>query len=333
MPKLLFIYGSAALVLMLGLATVWNVGNRSHQPNGFSSHQLLEQKWSGAFDRDPIAAYADFLKDAGALSYDQAHKLSHVIGEVLYNSFGDTGISRCTSDFGFGCYHGFAGTALNSRGLSEVKELSIACSSSGDTAVAFGCIHGIGHGILSYLGNDSLAKTLEACEPINAGALFGGCYGGAFMEYNFNTMQSADGIELRPFSTTTAYEPCSTQIPERFKVACFYDQPAWWTASFDHLAQKEGERYREAGALCAEVKDQESRDVCFRGIGNVIGPESGYDSSVMKRWCELMPDPRERDLCYHEALQHLLQSQQGKSQLMTLCGSGAISYPILCGRS
>ena len=318
------------ILAALACVLVLRAHDRSAGSTGLSSYQVVQKKWYAAFDRDPQKAYADFLKEGNNVSYDEAHKLSHIVGEIIYAKFGVDGIARCSSDFGYGCYHGVAGAALNSKGLSAVANMSTACKNAGNSSVAFGCIHGIGHGILSYLGNDSLAQTLEACEPINAGAAVGGCYGGAFMEYNFNTMQSTNGIELRPLQESQVYEPCATEIPEKFKEACYYDQASWWHASFGNDNSSVQEKYAKVGKLCAGIADVAFRSVCFRGIGNVIGPESGYKATVMKQWCKTMPDESSFDGCYHEALQHLLQSEEGKAQLLLLCDSKAISYTNIC---
>ena len=323
--------GAALLVLGTLVLITYERGQKITHPSGLlSAYQELEKKWEDAFDRSPENAYAEFLVTGKTLSYDDSHKLSHTVGGIIYKKSGVNGVSLCTPDFAFGCYHGFAGAVLEARGLSAIADMRWACDSAGDASVAFGCIHGIGHGILSYLGNGKLTQALEACVPINAGVTIGGCYGGVFMEYNFNTMQSPTGIELRPFLASKAYEPCATEIPAQFREACYYDQASWWSASFGGKDAAASSRYEKTGTLCAAIQETTLRDVCFRGIGNVIGPESGYDYRVMKQWCGTMSSPESRDLCYHEALQHLLQSDKGKAELRTLCGTKEISYANLC---
>ncbi len=295
-----------------------------------SSYQEQESWWQRSFHANPEKAYDEYIKTGRATSYDEAHALSHMIGEILYKEFGLGGIVRCTQDFAFGCYHGFAGSALTSRGISVAVDLRDACNSAGDAFVSFGCIHGIGHGILAYLGNNEISEALEACVPINNGEKIGGCYGGVFMEYNYNTMQSPTGITLREYSLSSAYEPCNTKVPEKFREACFYDQPSWWTASFGSNSISDVEKYRNVGVLCSRISNVTYREACFRGVGNVIGPESGLQSKRVEQWCAAMPDTSSKDSCLHEALQHLIQTPQGKEQLHALCISGEITYANVC---
>lgn len=323
----------AALILGILIST-WLYKAQSAEystQEDLSPHRALEKEWEDKFNDSVEGAFAEYLTAGQTLSYDNSHKLSHIVGEILYRTSGIGGIAKCTSDFAFGCYHGFAGAALSARGLSVLSDIRGACANAGDASVAFGCIHGIGHGILSYLGNRELSRALEACAPLSEGlSEVGGCFGGVFMEYNYNTMKSPDGIELRPFDSATAYEPCATEIPEKFRSACYYDQASWWHASLgkDNLTPEES--YAKVGALCANVNGSRYRDMCYRGTGNVIGPGSVYEAPVMGKWCGLMPTAEAQDLCFHEALQHLLQSEKGKKELHRLCSSGEISYDNLC---
>ncbi|MCE9541469.1 hypothetical protein K8R03_02820 [Candidatus Kaiserbacteria bacterium] len=330
--SLAYLVGGVALLLVLSVCVLYARGQKTvQQPGPLSAYQQLEKKWEDAFDRSPDGAYGEFMKEANPLSYDEAHKLAHVIGGILYKKFGMQGIQKCTQDFAYGCYHGFAGAALSARGLSGTNDLRDACNGAGDSMIAFGCIHGIGHGILAYLGNEKLSQALEACASVNNGQTIGGCYGGVFMEYNYNTMQSADGIKLRPFDASAANEPCATEVPEKFRGACYYELPSWWKASLGEKDVSTKDQYRVVGGLCAVITDSALRDTCFRGIGNTIGPGSGYESATMRDWCSVMPTAPDRDACLHEALQHLLQSDAGKAQLRALCTSGQISYGNLCG--
>ena len=297
-----------------------------------SQYQKIEEDWKRRFEeQDPERAYAEFLRAGNALSYYKAHSLSHIIGEIVFKRLGIRGIALCTPDFGYGCYHGFAGSALQDRGLALVADLNDACESVKNPRVAFGCIHGIGHGILAYVGNEELPRALEACVPLNDGVSdVGGCLGGIFMEYNYNTMRSLKGIDLRPYDIPHAYEPCATQIPERFRAACYYEQPSWWRATFGGNNADTLEQFKKVGRLCADIKGTSLRDICFRGAGNVIGPRSEYRPTVMRELCSAMPSDGSQDSCLHEALNHLLQSDKGKTELRAMCESKEISYEDLC---
>lgn len=294
------------------------------------SYQDQMQYWSKYFDTySAKKAYAHFIDVATKQSYTDAHTIAHIIGDELYRRQGEKGITLCTSDFGFGCYHGFSGAVLHDRGLSMVAQLGAVCEEMKDGAY-LGCIHGIGHGILAFVGVDELQKALEACKPAQRALPIGGCLGGVIMEYNFHTMQSENGIELRDFSAANAYQPC-VDIEAEFKAACFYEQPSWWHASMEsrggvsHL-----DMFRRIGELCAKIPETENRDICFRGAGNVAGPRSDYVAAVMRDWCSQMPSQAAFDACYSEALSHLFQHSEGQAQLRTLCSTKQVSYPNVC---
>lgn len=288
-------------------------------------------RWQQYFDDAPVDdVFARFLTTASVLDYYAAHGLSHIIGEELYDREGWDGIAFCTQDFGFGCFHGFSGAALFDGGLGATEKLSAACTNlqRGDY---LGCIHGIGHGILAYLGNDNLAQALNACESAQRDEVVGGCFGGVIMEYNYNTMQSQAGIELRPFSETEAYSPC-VSLDDQYTPACYYELPSWWYASFESMGSADSAGiFTRIGQLCSDIQDEASRTVCFRGTGNVVGPRSDMQVVRMKEWCNEMPANNTRDLCYSEALGHLLNTDEGAKELRALCESKTVTFTSVCG--
>lgn len=321
-----------ALALFIGLGWLLSADTSGNaiQKGGLSRYQTLEEEWKQRFEKfGSERAYGDFVREASALSYSEAHELSHMIGAVLYERHGEEGIVRCTADFAFGCYHGFAGVALSALGLDAVPLLKEGCY-AGDVRVGFGCLHGIGHGILSYLGNDELVAALRVCEGVQHDEdEVGGCFGGVFMEYNFNTMQSPDGIELRPFDELHPYDPCPT-TPAPSLLSCYYELPAWWRATLDMAEPARRDQFKEIGERCQRVNDGDLRSACYRGIGNIVGPLSEYRVTLMREWCSLMPDSGAFDVCFREALGHLLQNEEGKAQLRLLCTTGSISYDDFC---
>jgi hypothetical protein len=149
------------------------------------------------------------------------------------------------------------------------------------------------------------------------------------MEYNFNTMQSSDGIAPRPFDSKTAYEPCDS-LDAKYRPACYYEQPSWWRVSFAIAARASGTYIKETSALCAGISDGSLRDICYRGVGNVVGPQADYDDATMRVWCDEVADERGRSICFHEALGHLLQSESGRARLTELCAEGDPAARGLC---
>ncbi|MEK7505587.1 MAG: hypothetical protein AAB597_01685 [Patescibacteria group bacterium] len=292
------------------------------------SYAAKVAEWKDFFRRSGSAkGYAHFASVAEKLPYNDAHELAHIIGEILEKREGDSGIGFCTNVAAFGCYHGFSGASLYRNGLAAVAGLSQGCSSVSGLGGRMGCMHGVGHGILAHLGDESLEQALLACAPFQGDSKTGGCYGGVFMEYNYRTMQSSTGIDLRPYNPNQPYTPCE-EIKETFKEACYYEIPAWWRASLEKDGDVKTE-LREVGRLCGEAGDAGLKAVCFRGVGNMIGPRSEYNYSRMREWCSFMPTEG-RESCFREALNHLLQSEAGKEELRLRCVSGEIRYEDFC---
>ena len=320
-----------ALGVLLAGWLLWMSSPAEEPPadTNLSRYQTLEGRWEQRFEElGSERAYEDFVREASRLSYSEAHELSHIIGEVLFKLGGEKGIGTCTADFAYGCYHGFAGAAFARRGLSIANELENACN---DPRHGFflGCLHGVGHGVLSYLGNEKLAQALETCRSIQKEEKIGGCFGGVFMEYNFNTMQSPDGIKLRAFNASHPDEPCPN-VSAQFRSACYYELPSWWRAGLNASGLAYTEQLAEVGKRCEVIQESDHRGACYRGVGNVIGPLSEYRATLMREWCSPMPDTEAFDVCFREALGHLLQSEEGKKQLRLLCASGSISYKDFC---
>jgi len=278
----------------------------SRKPTVMTSDAAYQKEvatWNAVFAQKPLeTAYSEYLTAGNALSYDASHQLAHIVGQILYEKLGVQGISHCSADFAYGCYHGFAGEALYAAGLNSILQLEAACKESLDV---LGCEHGIGHGILSFIGNSSLSEALKHCATLHQSSPVGGCYGGVFMEYNFQTMQSGSGIAVRTYDASHAYEPCASQVPPQFREACYFDEPAWWRAAATDAGSSDEARLRILAALCENIPTQENRATCFNGIGNVIGPTSGYDATVMKKWCSVMPKKEDRDACLTTAQGHL----------------------------
>ena len=325
---------SRTLTTLIVLLTLACIGIfmyiRMHDtPADASQYQILKERWHARFKSTPTEAYTDFVREGDKLSYVESHWLAHIVGEVLFEKFGVSGMRFCTTDFSYGCYHGFSGSAFTAFGLGVVRDLADECPQS-SPELFLGCMHGLGHGILAEVGSISLVKALQICSPLQEQEMIGGCLGGIFMEHNYNTLQSLEGLALRPYEKERAYEPCAQEVPDAYKAACYYELTSWWRASFDKQGMSQNEQYAEIGHLCRAIDDSEMQTVCFRGVGNVIGPLSGYNSTVMREWCSMMSDEHAQTVCFHESLGHLLQSDKGRAEIQSLCASGAVADTHLC---
>lgn len=286
-----------------------------------ASHVVLERsQWIERLtDASPDDVYRMFLAEAKDLPYSRAHALSHIVGEAFDAVHGTEGIAACGMEFGYGCFHGVSGSVLSREGLDALPRLRDACNRP-EHGFFLGCLHGVGHGVLAYLGNDELVQALEACASVQGdGEPIGGCWGGVFMEYNFNTMQSNEGIALRSFDATHALEVCA-DVPEQFRHACYYEQPAWWRASMLAKHASDGSEFQAMGALCRQVADDVLHETCVRGIGNIAGPESGYSYEQIRGWCSHL-DERDVGICVNEALGHFLQNDEKRGELKRICAA------------
>lgn len=279
-------------------------------------YRETQESWRAYLSAEgPERTYEAFLRTGSAVPYSDAHFLSHIVGDLFYEDRGLDGLRWCANDFGFGCYHGVTGAAFADRGVGVVGELASACDRP-EHGFFLGCIHGIGHGLLAHFGESGLREALEACRYVQTGEAVGGCYGGVFMEHNFRTMQSETGVELRALTEGNRFEPC-LDLSDDVRPACLYELPSWWRASHDSIGVPHAEQYARLGRWCEELSEQD-RAYCFRGVGNVIGPQSGYRAETMFTLCAEMSRSG-YDMCVREALGHLLQSEEGKRQLEGVC--------------
>ncbi len=305
-------YIMLALGIVLVCATAFLLHTRSAEPSPQStlgktpsSYQELKRTWEDVFNQTPADAYADFLKTANTLPYSNAHTLAHIVGAILYDREGLAGIPGCTDDFAYGCYHGFAGGVIEKKGISGVREFADACTTQQS---AIQCEHGIGHGLLAYLGSDKLIDALELCPQAPSGSL-GGCYNGVFMEYFLSTLQRDKGVSVRMFDFKAPEERCASDVPEKFRPACYYELPAWWRVSAAVGATSYEEQFKLVGKLCASVIDSNLQVVCFKGAAAQTVPLSKYDKKLIQDWCSGMPKSG-RAICLSEALNALVSAEK-----------------------
>lgn len=245
----------------------------------------------------PKRAYTEFKQYYATRGFRAQHSRSHLFGELLYRAGGADAITICDPSFGdFGCEHGFTVAAIAGRGVHAIAEINDACIRTLKTnQFVTSCQHGIGHGILEYLGRDRLLDALEVCPPPPDGNPFSGCAIGVFMEYNVPSGLAADASvqNIRTFDPAKPDHPCPA-LPERFQRPCYHQLPQWWEKVM-------AGDYARIGRLCAAVTDAAVREACFRGIGNVAGPSSGYNVAETVRRCREIPDQTGEVICRQTA--------------------------------
>ncbi len=240
------------------------------------------------------AAYAELKKKYDHDQHGRRHTMTHLFGELLFRTHGVLGVTVCDNANEFGCFHGFFSTAVREKGESIVHRLDEACLEKyGSTD--HGCQHGIGHGVLEYFGSDRLTEALTLCSTLSWKGDIGGCGGGVFMEYNMPTLIDEDEVStgLRPMKEGEPYEPCDS-LPAKFFHNCLYNQVQWWGQIYDH-------DFGMLGSLCAERKDTEEQQVCFRGIGQIAAPTANYNAAKAIENCNHLPTEEAITLCRQQA--------------------------------
>lgn len=238
-------------------------------------------------------AYADFKENLSADSPNVQHREAHLFGRALYNVLGDKAMGVCDDSFMYGCIHEFVARALAEHGIGYAHVLNMFCLGFGQHAHF--CQHGLGHGLVSYFGySDAMIDhALRICGQLPGNGPIGGCRGGVFMEYNFQTLLETYA-NVRRVDPQDLETPCSDFFGESY-MACVYWMPQWLRraeyASLDayHAVQK-------IGVVCTHVKS-EYRDVCFQGIGNAFVFDESVTQQDKKHLCVGLKNMHGSDAC------------------------------------
>ncbi len=237
-----------------------------------------EEEWKEFISTvGPQEAYRAFAESVRDLQPGPQHTNAHFFGAALFGAVGTDGLPACDDRFSFGCYHEFLGHAIRDLGLDVVFELNARCREV-IPHNPLSCQHGIGHGVQAHFGYEDAAlfSSLDVCKSLPDADIIGGCYGGAFMEYNLRTMVG-ESAPLREGFEDPHY-PCSV-VEDDYVTACVFWQPQWWLAQMrtTMLGSTVRERVGEAGRLCTSSRDREH---CFEGVGNIMLSEARDERGV-----------------------------------------------------
>ncbi len=268
-----------------------------------------------------IAAYKEFGVEAAKYDFGARHVLAHLFGKALYTVEGLSGVSACDSNYSYGCFHQFLGEAIGEHGFAAAATLNTTCEQQASQFKQITCQHGIGHGVLAYSGytQDDLLKALDACHSFS-GADLGGCYSGAFMEYNVRLMISPDlGVrdyaEMRPLPKDGDFEAPCDAVSDAYRPSCVLLLPQWWDTALlhdDHSAQG----FADMGDKCHTVaKHIGMGDLCFQGIGLV----TGTDPQLAMSLCDATSKNTQEQLQCRSFSAHFITSELGVSEGIKVC--------------
>jgi len=244
------------------------------------------------------SAYETFEGYVADMIPSKQHGFAHAFGAALFAVEDTEGLAVCDEKFSYGCFHEFMGRAILAHGLSVVSELNEGCTKA-LVKSPLSCQHGIGHGILASLDYKEISLTiaLDECSRLPYNDPIGGCYGGAFMEYNMQTMLGTEARLRRPSSEDEIYKPC-IDLALPYQSACIFWQPQWWYVAILGGEDSEGS-FAQLGAYCRKMTSVGPlRRICFEGIGNITAPSADFDPERARDLCDASSHDRsERLFC------------------------------------
>lgn len=298
------------------------------------SLSVQEEYWiEDINNRGPQKAYASFADLIAEVEPPRQHTLAHVMGGALYKVLGNEGLSYCTDEYSYGCYHEFLGQAIHEGGIPVIEQLSSNCESILKSQ-SLGCQHGIGHGILGYFGYDfnALLDALSNCELLGDETISRSCFGGVFMEYNTETLLS-DQARNRAFDKELGYMyPCSS-LTKSWQKSCYFWQIQWWFALDRQKYSDIEDRVKQSAGRCALVKDEYIKRECFRGIGYNLPGEANYDTEAVSSLCQHISSPVGQVECASGASGSLLANPASASVGYTVCDALSATDRNYCIRT
>ncbi|CAN5178578.1 hypothetical protein BH09PAT1_BH09PAT1_5160 [soil metagenome] len=206
---------------------------------------------------------------------ESAHDYAHYVGLLIYEKKGLPGMSICTTDFAFGCYHGLLDQAFRND-LSRLSQAEQACKQVGviNSGPYNSCIHGIGHGIASYFKDKDLTGALKTCDKLPESSPQY-CYDGVFMEFSRDALDSF----YRP---TDPLYPCDS-LEGKYVFSCGRNQPSVMTSRL-HLS------YDDIYNACHKAANVDLRTSCYVALGFQAVYASNEDPQKIIAMCDNYKD-------------------------------------------
>ncbi|MBI2593020.1 cupredoxin domain-containing protein [Candidatus Daviesbacteria bacterium] len=196
---------------------------------------------------------SSFKGQAG--SSGNIHDLAHLAGSLLFKQNGFPSITACTTQFAFGCYHGFLDTAF-SQNLDNLTVAYDACQKLGpeNSGPVSSCLHGIGHGVASYYSTTDLKSSLSECRKLVSGREY--CFDGVFMEFVRNAPETF-------YKKNDPLYPCNDlekNFGPIYSFSCGRNQPSLMMGRF-----KMG--FDEVASICENAASKLIKQGCIDSLG------------------------------------------------------------------
>lgn len=262
--------------------------------------------------------YVNKTYQGEAGSSGNIHDLAHLAGKLIYEEIGVGGISTCTSQFAFGCYHGLLDAAfqndLTLLAKAEVECINLGPANSGPYG---SCVHGIGHGVASFYQTKELKQALLTCDVLPQGQGF--CYDGVFMEF-------ARGAPPSFYRADDPYFPCNQLEKEfgtKYSTACGRNQPSILMSKF-----KIG--FDEVTRACFAPLSDDFRNACFDALGFSLANLKTSEEIVKN--CNKIKSPQFLARCLQSAAGELIfQDVPGwQEKSNRVCDASPKAYLALC---
>lgn len=208
------------------------------------------------------------------------HQFAHEVGRQTAKIKGVSGESflTCTTEFNYGCQHGFFEFALGQSDSSEQAASKICGKLPNNlpSKTHFYCYHGLGHGILMAKAYD-LKPALDVCDSLTENGQ-AGCWQGVFMENTNAAMdnQARDGI----FSKSDPLAPCN-QLDIKYKWQCYLNHSGYLMSLF-------GNGFEKAAASCLKAGNNFTSP-CLQGLGLMVSNPT-WQTAIAKKPVEDTPE-------------------------------------------
>lgn len=263
-------------------------------------HSLFQKK------EDPELAWNNLKEkyQGQAGSSGTIHDQAHLIGSLLYDKKGFSGLSLCTAEFAFGCYHGFLDQAFK-KDLSQLLKAQDACLKLGpeNSGPVASCIHGIGHGVASFHQTSDLKSSLADCRKLTSGREY--CFDGVFMEF----VRSAPDSFFKADQPLYPCDELEKQFGPAYSFACGRNQPSLLIGRFKMA-------FNDVVAVCSNARSSQFKQACFDALGFSLA--SSTDANQIIRGCQSIGIPEYILSCTKAAAGELVfqevPSWQEKSQ-------------------